>query len=68
MEIEKRMIIYGVYSHIIKDYLSYYKNIEDAIKVLEERSYEYTVINYERNVLLDSENYVIIAVHPIVVN
>lgn len=62
-----RLIIYGVYSHIIKDYLSYYKNIEDAIKILEERSYEYTVIDYKRNVLLDRENHVIIAVHPIVV-
>lgn len=63
-----RLIIYGVYSHIIKDYLSYYKNIEDAIKILEERSYEYTVIDYKRNVLLDREGHVIIAVHSIVVN
>lgn len=63
-----RLIIYGVYSHMIKDYLSYYKNIEDAIKVLEERAYEYTKIDYKRNVLLDREKNVIISVHPIVVN
>ena len=53
---------------MIKDYLSYYKHIEDAIKVLEERAYEYTEIDYKRNVLLDCEKNVIISVHPIVVS
>jgi hypothetical protein len=66
----ERLIIYGVYSHTLADYISYYKNEEDAVKVLESRVYENTKIDYNRNVLIttDEEEYVIMAVHPIVVN
>ena len=64
-----RLIIYGVYSHILKDYLCYYKNEGDAVKMLEERVYENTVVDYDRNVLTTCCNIkkVIMAVHPIVV-
>lgn len=64
-----RLIIHGVYSHILKDYLCYYKNEGDAVKMLEERVYENTVVDYDRNVLITSDENakVIMAVHPIVV-
>jgi hypothetical protein len=67
---KERLIIYGVYSHRLDTYLSYYKNVEDAVKVLEGRVDLNSKIDYERNVLIliDDTDYVIMAVHPIVVN
>lgn len=64
-----RLIIYGVYSHILKDYLCYYKNEVDAVKMLEERVYQDTSIDYSRNILItsDENKKVIMAIHPIMV-
>ena len=70
MEIDNgRTIIYGVYSHLTNGYLIYYRNISDAIKLLEDRIYENTTLDYSRSVLIDDESGdVLIAVHPIVLN
>lgn len=70
MEIDNdRTIIYGVYSYLINDYLIYYRNISDAIKLLEDRIYENTTLDYSRSVLIDDESGdVLIAVHPIVLH
>jgi len=67
---EERLIIYGVYSHMIDTYLSYYKSLDDALKVLESRITEYSKVDYKRNILIlmDDSHHVIMAVHPIVVN
>jgi len=65
----ERLIIYGVYSHLTKSYLGYYKHVHDAINILESRLCENDEIDYDRNVLLSKpDNNTLMAVHPIVVN